>query len=58
MLNVVGAVVEPQEIRKKGTAITANASNDFVFTLASGPFSLSLNRGTQTPRFIIFWLTT
>src|SRR5665213_1515704 len=53
---VVGAVVEPQEIRKKGNATIANASNDFVFTLASGPFSVSLNRGTRAPRSIIFWL--
>jgi hypothetical protein len=39
MLNVVGAVVVPQDIRKKGNAMTDNASNDFVFTLASGTFS-------------------
>jgi hypothetical protein len=35
---VVGAVVDPQEISKKGNAIIAIASNDFIFTLASGPF--------------------
>jgi hypothetical protein len=35
---VVGAVVVPQEIRKKGNAMIAITNNDLIFTLASGPF--------------------